>query len=79
MLLNITCPLQRIRCASNMWTNTHEKQCFPRAHHSLHPPSHPPSILTWDPKQEEPQELRREPHVQTCELKSPDKSERDQS
>ena len=39
----------------------------------------PPSILTWDPEQEEPQQLSREPHVQKCELRSPDKSEQDQS
>ena len=38
-----------------------------------------PSVLTWDPEQEEPQELSREPHVQKCELRSPDKSEQDQS
>ena len=29
-------------------------------------PSHLPSILTWDPEQEEPQELSREPHGQLC-------------
>ena len=28
-----------------------------------------PSILTWDPEQEELQELSREPHVQKCELR----------
>ena len=38
-----------------------------------------PSVLTWDPEQEEPQQLSREPHVQKCELRSPDKSEQDQS
>ena len=39
----------------------------------------PPSILTWDPEQEEPPELSRKPHVQKCELRSPSKSEQDQS
>ena len=38
-----------------------------------------PSVLTWDPEQEKPQQLSREPHVQKCELRSPDKSEQDQS
>ena len=42
ILLNITCPLQRAKCASNMETKTQEKKCCPRAPHSLHPPSHPP-------------------------------------
>ena len=41
--------------------------------------SHAHSVLTWDPEQEEPQELSREPHVQKFELRSPDKSEQDQS
>ena len=47
----------------------------------LRPPSssHAPSVLTWDPEQEEPQELSRESHVQKFELRSPDKSEQDQS
>ena len=49
-----------------------------------HPPPHPLwdgyplPILTWDPEQEEPQELSREPHVQKCGQRSPDKSEQDQ-
>ena len=47
----------------------------------LRPPSfsHASSVLTWDPEQEEPQELSRESHVQEFELRSPDKSEQDQS
>ena len=60
-----------------MGAKTHGEQYCPRAH----PPSSfsCPSILTWDPEQEEPQELSREPHVQKFELRSPEKSKQDQS
>ena len=40
---------------------------------------HEESIVSLYPEQEEPQQLSREPHVQKCELRSPDKSEQDQS
>ena len=46
-----------------MFAHAHKKQPCP---HSTPSPSHLPSILTWDPEQEEPQELSREPHGQLC-------------